>query len=78
MPPSLRATTHSFAPLGAAEAASLRPYRIRIATARAGDTVESLAARMALTDRPLERFLILNGLPAGARLEPGTKVKLVE
>ena len=59
------------------EAGALKPRKLQIATVKAGDTVQSLAARMAYTDAPLERFLVLNGLSANARLSAGQKVKLV-
>ena len=36
-----------------------------------------LAARMALTDRQLDTFLLLNGLEKGAVVEPGKRYKLV-
>mgnify|MGYP000733464465 CR=1 FL=1 len=38
---------------------------------------ERLAAAMAVPDRKLERFLVLNRLRAGQPLPPGSKVKLV-
>jgi predicted Zn-dependent protease len=60
-----------------AEAAAIRPRVIDVATVRAGDTVQSLAGRMAYRDFRLERFLALNGLAANSRLAPGQKVKLV-
>ena len=60
-----------------AEAASIRPRVIHVETVRAGDTVQSLASRMAYRDFRLERFLSLNGLQANSPLIPGTKVKLV-
>ena len=60
-----------------AEAAAIRPRVIHIETVRPGDTVQSLAARMAYPDFRLERFLSLNGLSANAALIPGRKVKLV-
>jgi predicted Zn-dependent protease len=59
------------------EAASIRPRIIDIVTVAPGDTVQSLASRMAYRDFRLERFLALNGLSPGARLAPGQKVKLV-
>jgi predicted Zn-dependent protease len=59
------------------EAAAIRPRIIDVVTVRAGDTVQSLAARMAYRDFQLERFLSLNGLTTGTRLAPGQKVKLV-
>jgi predicted Zn-dependent protease len=39
--------------------------------------VETLATRMAITDRPLERFLVINGLAEEQALRPGSKVKIV-
>jgi predicted Zn-dependent protease len=60
-----------------AEAAAIRPRIIHIETVRPGDTVQSLAGRMAYRDFKLERFLSLNGLAANDPLVPGQKVKLV-
>jgi predicted Zn-dependent protease len=59
------------------EAAAIRPRVIQVATVRAGETVQSLAARMAYPDFKLERFLSLNGLSTTSRLTPGQKVKLI-
>jgi predicted Zn-dependent protease len=42
-----------------------------------GDTVEKLAGRMAVTDRAVERFRVLNGLEPGEKLRPGSEVKIV-
>jgi predicted Zn-dependent protease len=63
--------------ISANEAAAIRPRVIDVHTVRPGDTVPSLAARMAYRDFQLDRFLALNGLTAGSRLQPGQKVKLV-
>jgi predicted Zn-dependent protease len=60
-----------------AEAAAIRPRIIEVVTVRPGDTVQSLASRMAYRDFRLDRFLALNGLAANSRLAPGQKVKLV-
>jgi predicted Zn-dependent protease len=60
-----------------AEAAAIRPRIIDVVTVAPGDTVQSLAARMAYRDFKLDRFLSLNGLAANSRLAPGQKVKLV-
>jgi predicted Zn-dependent protease len=46
-------------------------------TVKAGDSVQSLARRMAYRDYQLDRFLTINGLTAGSRLTPGQRVKLV-
>ncbi len=63
--------------LTSAEAAAIRPRVIDVVTVRAGDTVQSLAGRMAYNDLKLERFLVLNSLSANSTLRPGDKVKLV-
>ncbi|MEW9854016.1 M48 family metalloprotease [Novosphingobium sp. M1R2S20] len=63
--------------LSASEVGEIKPRRISVVTVGAGDTVQSLAARMAYKDAPLERFLVLNGLQSDARLTPGQKVKIV-
>jgi len=63
--------------LSDSEAAALRPRVIQVVTAARGDTVQSLAARMAYPDYRLERFLALNGLRAGEALQPGRRLKLV-
>ena len=60
-----------------AEAAAIRPRIIHIEAVRPGDTMQSLASRMAYRDFKLERFLSLNGLAANSQLVPGQKVKLV-
>lgn len=67
----------SFTTMTAAEAGQIRGKRIRIHTVRAGDTVDSLAKRMAYADLQRERFLTLNGLTPNATLAPGMLVKLV-
>ena len=60
-----------------AEAAAIRPRVIDVVTVRPGDTVQSLASRMAYRDFQLDRFLAINGLAPGGRLVPGQKVKLI-
>ncbi|WP_373487000.1 M48 family metalloprotease [Blastomonas sp.] len=63
--------------LAGAEAANIRPRRVRVVTVARGDTAQSLASRMAYTDLQLDRFLALNGLRQGAVLTAGQKVKLI-
>jgi predicted Zn-dependent protease len=60
-----------------AEIESAKPLRIKRVTVTATDTPERLAARMAVSDRPLQRFLVLNGLAPGQALKPGDQVKIV-
>ena len=63
--------------LSTAEASAIRPRVIDVVTVRAGDTVQSLANRMAYNDLKLERFLTLNSLQSNSPLRAGDKVKLV-
>jgi len=56
---------------------AIRPRRLQVVTVRSGDTPASLAERMAYADRKLERFQVINALPANARLQPGQKVKII-
>lgn len=70
-------TANTIRKISAAEAAEIRPRVIDVVTVRPGDTVQSLAARMAYRNFRLERFVSLNGLAPNARLAPGQKVKLV-
>ncbi|MEX0697413.1 MAG: M48 family metalloprotease [Dongiaceae bacterium] len=73
----LRRTTYSFRRLSAAEAASLRPQRLRVVTVQPGDTVATLGQRMPFEDYREERFRVLNGLGSNDRLVPGQRVKIV-
>jgi len=59
------------------EASAIRPRIIDVVTVRPGDTVHSLASRMAYRDFQLDRFLSLNGLAPNSTLAPGQKVKLI-
>ena len=61
----------------ASEAAAVRPRKLVVVTAKAGDTLQSLAARMAYSDAAMERFLVLNALDANSRIVPGQKVKII-
>ncbi len=59
------------------EAGAVRARRLAVVTVKKDDTLQSLARRMAYDDRPLDRFLVLNGLDTSSRLVPGTQVKLI-
>lgn len=63
--------------ISATEASAVKPRRLSVVTVKSGDTVESLAKRMAYTDQPLQRFLVLNGINASSKLTVGQKLKLV-
>ncbi|HEY0148813.1 MAG TPA: M48 family metalloprotease [Allosphingosinicella sp.] len=71
------AMVQSLTRISQAEAAAIRPRIIDVVTVGRGDTVQSLAARMAYNDNQLERFRVLNGLAANAALTPGQRVKIV-
>lgn len=73
-----KATVESFRQLTPQQVAALKPLRIRIVTVTAGDTVDSLAARMRGVDRPGDLFRVLNDIkPGGSLPSPGEKVKIV-
>jgi predicted Zn-dependent protease len=71
------AVSGSFRLLTPAERQALQPLRVRVVTVRPGDTVASLAARMAGVDRKQEMFRLINGLPPGASLSAGARVKII-
>ncbi|MFD1703734.1 M48 family metalloprotease [Methylopila henanensis] len=72
-----RASLSSFRRLSQAEIDSARPLRIETETVRPGETDATFAARMALPDRAVERFAVLNGFAPGEPLRAGAKVKVV-
>ena len=74
---AFRDSVATFRRLSIAESKAARPLHLKIVTAGDGDTVEQMAARMAVADRKLERFRTLNGLAPGAQLTPGQLVKIV-
>ncbi len=61
----------------AQEAAQVVPKRISVVTAARGDSVQSLAGRMAFADAQVERFRVLNGLSANDQIVAGQKYKIV-
>ena len=63
--------------LSNSEAAALKPRRLLVVTVKKGDTMQTMASRMAYSDAPLDRFRVLNGLGANTSLAVGQKVKLV-
>jgi len=72
-----RQSIQSFRRLSLAEIQAAKPLRISIRTARPGDTVERLAREMAVADRAVERFRVLNGLAPREQPKPGDLMKLV-
>ena len=60
-----------------AEAAQVIPRVIDVVTAGAGDTVQTLASRMAYSNAQVERFRVLNGLAGNAQVVAGQRYKIV-
>jgi len=75
--PTAEVLRSSFRRLSAEETASLKPLRVRVVTARPGDTVASLSARMMGTDRKLDLFRMINALSATSSIRPGDRVKII-
>lgn len=73
----LRRTTYSFRRLSRREAAGIQPLRLRVVTARRGDTVQSLARRLPFERFRREWFRLLNNLGPNARIRPGQKIKMI-
>ena len=67
----------TFRRMSLAEIGEAKPLRLRILTVAPGDTVDRLAGKMAVADRAVERFRVLNGLEPGDRLKAGGEVKIV-
>lgn len=74
---AVNAMARSVRQLSAAEAGALRARRIEIVTVRSGDTVQSLARRMAFDTYQEDRFRAINGLDASGTLRAGDRVKIV-
>jgi predicted Zn-dependent protease len=74
---AFRYSVSTFRRMSPDEVSSARPLRLHVATVTPGDTPERFAARMSVVDRPLDRFLIINGLNPGDALKAGDKVKIV-
>lgn len=63
--------------ISSAEAAAVKPRKISVYTVKSGDTVSSVASRMAYTDYKVERFRVLNSLDSNDTLRAGQRVKVV-
>jgi len=70
-----RQSIDSFRSLADDEAAKVKPQLLRIVV-DGGEPADALAQRMA-ADRPLDTFLLLNGLAQGASVRAGETYKLV-
>ena len=73
----MKRTTYSFRRLSGEERNQVKARRIDLVTAKAGDRVEDLAARMSVDKAPLLRFRALNGLGPRDSLQVGRKYKII-
>ncbi len=71
------ATLKSFRRAEAADMGQVRKVAVRIVTAKAGDTADSLARQMAGLSRGSELFYIINDLYPGDRVTAGARYKVV-
>lgn len=72
-----RSLVDSVRRLSDSEARQVRGKHIEVVTVRQGDSIQSLARRMAYADNQVERFLVLNARAANEALKLGERVKLI-
>ncbi len=75
--PTAEALRLSFRQMTPAEAASVKPLRVRVLTAGPGDTIATLAGRMMGTDRKLDLFRLINAMTLTSTVKPGDRVKII-
>lgn len=75
--PALQEMVMSFRKISATEAQAAKPLRLRVVTARPGDSVASLARHMGYAQHQVERFRVLNGLSASDGISRGARYKIV-
>src|SRR5262249_15511615 len=73
---AFRESVGTFRRMTLAESQAAKPLHIKIVTVAAGDTVERMASRMAVSDRPVERFRVLNRLGPNDHANPGDEARL--
>ena len=67
----------SFRTLAPGEREALKPLKVKVVTARPGDTIATLAAQMVGVDRKLDMFRLINAMSAGATVSAGSRVKII-
>lgn len=72
-----QASILSFRRVSPEEVRAAAPLRIAITAVKPGETSETLAARMAAQDHPLETFLLINGLERGEPLKRSEHYKII-
>lgn len=73
----LKTTTYSFRRLSESEKQSIQPKKIRLVTARSGDSVASLAAQMDVDELKEDQFKVLNGLIGNTQIISGRLYKII-
>ena len=74
---TFRETVNTFRRLTPTEIQGAKSLHLKVVTMEQGESAAEMARRMAVPDRPLERFLILNGRSAADPPKPGDQVKIV-
>jgi predicted Zn-dependent protease len=74
--PAVEALIRSFRLMAPEEAAGLKPRVIRVVRAGAGETLRTLAQRMA-SEHKLDHLMMLNGIEGERPLRPGEGLKIV-
>ena len=74
----LKLMTYSLRPMSTREKETVRPYRIDVVTAKPGDTVDSMAARMPYKEYAVARFQALNNLRQDEVIQSGKRYKLIK
>jgi predicted Zn-dependent protease len=74
---AFRESVGTFRRMTLAESQAAKPMHIKVVIVEPGETVERLASRMAVADRQVERFRVLNGLAQNERVNPGDLMKIV-
>ncbi|MEM7652271.1 MAG: M48 family metalloprotease [Pseudomonadota bacterium] len=73
----LRRMTYSLRRLSRREASAIRPKILKVVRARRGQTGRSFAQRLPYEEFKVERWEVLNGMPAGIVLRAGERIKTV-
>ncbi len=73
----LKSSIYSFKRMTRSEQKSIKPYRLKVITSRASDTVASLSKRMPYDDLQEDRFRVLNGLAPNDKLVANRLYKMV-
>jgi predicted Zn-dependent protease len=74
---TFRDSLSTFRRMTSAEIEQAQPLKLKIVEVKRGDTIDRLAKKMAVGDRQVERFRVLNGLAPNERLKPGSLMKVV-